>query len=90
MLPKSKGQKYSNEEIFQGINTTIQSQINYAKLQSPEKEKADEIQKEISQNLQGKNQKEMIQEYARFRSELMAVIATDSGKDKKPNDDFKK
>lgn len=69
------------KQIHTAIDNTVQNGIKQANLSEEDQKKAEEIQWEMMKNLENKSPKEMIQEYAKFRTELIAVLSTDSAKD---------
>ncbi len=90
-FPMKDNKNESSEQIIHwAINNTVQSGIDQANLWKEDKEKAENIKQQMMEGLNGKSPQEMIQEYAKFRTELLSVLATDSAKDQTWNDQSRK
>lgn len=81
-FPKNESKDETpQKQIHTAIDSTVQSGIKQANLSGEDQKKAEEIRLEMMKNLENKSPREMVQEYAKFRTELISVLSTDSAKD---------
>lgn len=91
--PKNGGEKYETSDIQDAASKRLDkmveaSGVQVSKLNVDEKQKLEDIKTELLQNMNGKNQKEAIEEFGKIREKIAGIIAAGDGKSQKTTQDF--